>query len=92
MSYIDISHAHQLEHSDVKELADEIAAELAASYSMEYAWEDDVLYFERSGAYGQIDIDDNEIRIQAELSFPINLMQHRVESEINKMLKKHFAD
>ena len=92
MAYIDISHAHQLEHSDVKELAGEIAVELAESYSMEYAWEDDVLYFERTGAYGQIDIDESEIRIQAELSFPINLMQHSIESEIKKMLKKYFND
>ena len=92
MAYIDISHDHQLEHGEVKQLADEIAAELCECYSMEYAWEDGILYFERSGAYGQIEIDDKDIRVQAELSFPLNLMQNRIEAEINKVLKKHFAD
>ncbi len=91
MSYIDISHTHQLDHDDAKALADEVAADLAGNYSVEYAWENGVLYFERSGAYGQIDIDDSEIRIQAELSFPLNLLKHSIESEIQKVLKQHLV-
>jgi len=91
MSQIYISHAHDFSHAEAKDIADEIATKLAENYSIEYAWEDDVLYFERTGVYGQIEIDADNIVVQAKLAFPINLMQSRVESEINKIMAAHFS-
>lgn len=91
MSQIYISHAHDFTNGEAKEIADEIAVKLAENYSINYEWEDDVLYFERGGVYGQIEVDKDNILIQAELSFPLNLLQGRVEEEINKVMQAHFV-
>lgn len=90
MSQIYISHTHDFSNGEAREIADEIAVTLAKNYSIDYEWEDDVLYFERGGVYGQIEVNKKSIVIQAELSFPLNLLQHKIETEINKVMQTHF--
>ncbi len=91
MSQVYISHKHDFTNGEAKEIANEIALKLAENYAIEYEWEDEVLYFERTGVYGQIEIDDQHILVQAELSFPLNLLQHKVETEVNKIMQAHFV-
>ncbi|MCF6226156.1 MAG: polyhydroxyalkanoic acid system family protein [Xanthomonadales bacterium] len=91
MSQIYISKKHSCSNSEAKEIADEIALTLSENYSIDYEWTDDVLYFERSGVYGQIEISKDNILVQAELSFPVNLLQGRIEAEINKVVDAHFS-
>ena len=91
MSQIHISHTHDFSNGEARQIADEIALTLAENYSIDYEWEDDVLYFERGGVYGQIEVDKDAILIQAELSFPLNLLQNRIETEINKVMQAHFV-
>lgn len=91
MAQIYISKQHTCSNGEAKEIADEIALTLAENYSIDYEWIDDVLYFERVGVYGQIEIHENNILVQAELSFPVNLLQSRIETEINKVVDAHFS-
>ncbi len=91
MSQIYISKKHSCSNGEAKEIADEIALTLSENYSIDYEWTDDVLYFERSGVYGQIEISKDNILVQAELSFPVNLLQGRIEAEINKVVDAHFS-
>lgn len=91
MTQLYISKEHTCSNGEAKEIANEIALTLAENYSIDYEWIDDVLYFERSGVYGQIEIDKDTILVQAELSFPVNLLQSRIEAEVSKVMDSHFS-
>lgn len=91
MSQIYIAKEHTCSRGEAKEIANDIALTLAENYSIDYEWVDDVLYFERGGVYGQIEVEENNILVQAELSFPVNLLQSRIETEICKVMEAHFS-
>lgn len=91
MSQIYIAKEHTCSRGEAKEIANDIALTLAENYSIDYEWVDDVLYFERGGVYGQIEVEENNILVQAELSFPVNLLQSRIETEIYKVMEAHFS-
>ncbi len=90
MAIIDIRREHSLDIGAAKRVADELAADLANEFSIEYEWEDEVLYFERPGAYGHISVDENHIEVQAELNFLLSALKNRIETEIHHVLDSHF--
>jgi len=91
MSIIDINHKHDLNLEQAQAIADELAADLANEFSIEYGWDEDVLYFERPGVHGQIDVDEQNIRIQATLNFLLLALKGRIEAEIQQVLSHHFS-
>ena len=91
MSLIDIKRAHGLSPEDARQLANDLAADLAEEFSIEYGWEDDVLYFERTGVHGQINVDDSHIYIQAQLGFMLLFLKPQIEAEIESVLGEHFS-
>ena len=91
MSVIDINHKHDLSLEQAQAVADELAADLAREFSIEYGWDEEVLYFERPGVHGQIDVDDQNIRIQARLNFLLLALKGRIEAEIEQVLSHHFS-
>ena len=92
MSYIDIKRTHHLTPEGARELANDLAVDLAEEFAIEYGWEDDVLYFERSGVHGRIDVDETHIQIQAQLGFLLVFLKPRIEEEIESVLGEHFKN
>lgn len=91
MSHIDIKRTHSLTPEEARQLANDLAVDLAEEFSIEYGWQDDVLYFERTGVQGQIIVDENHIHIQAQLGFLLLFLKPRIEEEIESVLGDHFS-
>jgi putative polyhydroxyalkanoate system protein len=91
MSRIDICAHHEMNHAHAQEAADELAADLAEKFSIDYGWDEDVIHFERPGVYGMITVGEDEIRIQAKLDIFLALLKRRIEEEIVSYLQEHFG-
>ena len=92
MSFIDIKRTHRLTPEEARQLANDLAVDLAEEFSIDYGWEEEVLYFERPGVHGQINVDENHIHIQAQLGFLLVFLKPRIEEEIESVLADHFKD
>ena len=91
MSTIDIHAFHQLSQADAQQAADELAADLAEKFGIDYGWDGDVIHFERPGAYGSIAVGAHEIHISAELGILLIMLKTRIEDEIRHYLTTHFS-
>jgi len=91
MSKIDICAMHEMDHESAQQAADELAADLAEKFAIEYGWDDDVIYFERTGVNGNITVADGKIHIQAQLGLLLTVLKGRIEEEIRHYLQSHFG-
>lgn len=91
MSQIDIFAHHEMNHASAQEAANELAADLAEKFSIDYGWDEDAIHFERPGVHGMITVGESEIRIQAELGIFLTLLKGRIEEEILSYLREHFS-
>jgi len=91
MSHIDIHARHRMSHAQAKRAAEELAADLAEKFDVEYHWEGDHIHFERSGASGTITVASDEVRIEARLGLMLVFLKHRIEDEIVRYLSEHFG-
>lgn len=91
MSLIDIHAHHEMNQAHAQQAADELAADLAEKFSIDYGWDEDIIHFERPGVHGMITVSGNEIRIQAELGILLTLLKTRIEEEIVSYLETHFS-
>jgi putative polyhydroxyalkanoate system protein len=90
MSDIDIHAHHQMSHEDAQHAADELAADLAEQFAINYGWDEDVINFERPGVHGQILVRNSEIRVTARLGFLLMFLKPRIEQEVVRYLSEHF--
>jgi putative polyhydroxyalkanoate system protein len=91
VSTIDIHAHHTLSHEDALQAADELSADLAKKFGIDYGWEEEVIHFERPGVNGQIVVQDSELRIKANLGFMLMMLKGPIEQEIFRYLKDHFG-
>ena len=91
MSLIDIRALHQLNHADAQQAADDLAADLAQKFDIDYGWKRNVIHFERQGVSGTITVGKREIRIKAHLGFLLSFLKGRIEEEITQYLESHFG-
>jgi len=89
VSTIDIHAHHTLSHEDALTAADELSADLAKKFGIDYGWEDEVIHFERPGVNGQITVQETELRIQANLGFMLMMLKGPIEQEIVSYLQEH---
>ena len=91
MANIDINAQHSMSREQAQEAADRLSQSLADKFGIEYGWDQDVIHFERPGVYGQIEVSETIIHIQAQLGFMLTLLQGPIEQEINRHLREHFG-
>ena len=91
MSHIDMCAMHAMSREDAQEAADELAADLAEKFEIDYGWEGDHIHFERPGVHGTITVRENEIRIKAVLGLLLIFLKPRIEEEITQYLQNHFG-
>ncbi len=72
-------------------MADDLAADLAEKFAINYGWDDDTIVFDRVGVSGEILVDADQVHVRARLGLLLRYMKPAVEREINRYLDEHFA-
>lgn len=90
MSNIDISHSHSLSMKKARAVAEDLAEQLAQQYDLDYEWDANTLNFHRSGVSGNINVTKDSIDIKAKLGWLLAAMRGMIETEIHRVLGKHF--
>ena len=91
MSYIDMHARHSMSRDEAQAAADDLAADLARKFDIDYGWEGDHIHFERPGVNGHITVREREIRIQAQLGLMLMFLKPQIENEITRYLRDHFG-
>ena len=91
MADIDIERAHSLPMAEAQQLVDKIATEMGDKMGLECTKNGNNIAFKRSGVDGEITLDENAIRIQAELGFMMKAMKPMIVGAINKRLDEVLA-
>ncbi len=91
MSTIAVTRTHGMTLKKAKAAAEEIAAELAEEFDICYAWEGNVLHFERTGVEGSITVDRKHVTVQARLGLMLMLLRTRIEQEIHRFCDEQFG-
>jgi putative polyhydroxyalkanoate system protein len=87
MSQINVRARHSMSEEDAQNAADDLAADLAEKFDIEYGWDGDFIHFERPGVHGKITVRENEIRIKAHLGLMLVFLKPLIEEEIARYLK-----
>lgn len=91
MSRIKIRRAHALSPERAREAAEKMAGRLNEVFDMEFAWEDEMLYFRRSDLDGRLILGHKEVVIDARLGFLLAMMQPSIEESIHAHLDQIFG-
>mgnify|MGYP001615493909 CR=1 FL=1 len=92
MSDIRIRRAHALAPRHARKAAEKMSERLSQAFDMEFAWEGEVLRFQRSGVDGQLTLGHKEVIIDAQLGFLLALMKPKIEQSIHENLDKIFGE
>lgn len=86
MARINVERSHNLGRSAVRVKAEQLAERLAREYDVRYQWRGDTLEFKRSGADGQIEVSDDQVRVEVKLGLLLSAMSGSIKREIEKAL------
>ena len=89
MRRINIQRKHTLGREKARLAVEELAAELAESLALSYAWQEDRLVFKRDGAGGEIEVTDTDVYVTIRLGLLFTPMKGMVENEIARYLDEH---
>lgn len=86
MSHIVIYRPHELSHEQARQAVETLISQLAERYEVDYHWQEDSLYFTRTGVGGQIDLEPGAIHINIQLGFLLAPIKSALEQEIQRQL------
>jgi putative polyhydroxyalkanoate system protein len=90
MARIDIVRTHTIGREKARKAVDRIAADIASKLQADTRWQGDTLEFNRSGAKGRIDVEDDRVHVNVELGLMLSPMRGVVEQQINSYLDQYF--
>ena len=88
MSDIRIRRSHSKPLDEARKAAEKMAKQLSKDFDLEYAWDGNVLRFERSGVDGELHVTTREVRLEAKLGFLLAFLKPRIEAEVESQLDK----
>lgn len=91
MNDIAIRRKHGKTPAAARAAAEHMVCELKAEFDLDYAWEDDVLRFKRSGVAGELAIAGDEVALNIHLGFLLSALKPAIEREVHKFFDKNFA-
>ena len=91
MSSIRISREHGTTVKKAREAVEEIAAELAAEFDVQYEWEGSTLHFHRAGVEGTMTVERKTLEIDARLGMLVSMLKSRIEREIHRYCDERFG-
>ena len=86
MPGIDIRHAHSMPKAKARKAIEDVARKLAERFDIEYAWDGDVLNFNRSGVDGKIALEPKQLHVSAQLGFLLSALKGPSENESRRVL------
>lgn len=92
MSEIRVRRSHSMPHARARKEAEKIAVDLRDKYELEYAWEGDVIRFERTGVTGRLVVGKDEVHLEAKLGFLLAFLKPTIEGHINENFDRVFND
>jgi putative polyhydroxyalkanoate system protein len=91
MPEITIVQEHKLTPKKAREAAQKVAERMAAEYDMEWEWEGDVLFFERSGVQGSLTLEDKKAEMFIKLGFLMGAFASTIEAKVAENMRKVFG-
>jgi putative polyhydroxyalkanoate system protein len=88
MAKIHIKRQHHLGQEVAKERVEEVAKKLQDKLNAKWAWQGNSLRFERTGASGRVDVDNDHVEFNIKLSLVLAPMKGKIESAIQDQLNK----
>jgi putative polyhydroxyalkanoate system protein len=88
MSDIRIRRPHSKPLDEARKAAEKMAKQLRKDFDLDYAWDGNVLRFERSGVDGELHVTTKEVRLEAKLGFLLTFLKPRIEAEVESQLDK----
>ena len=91
MSSISITRKHTRTLKDARTAVDKVAAAITRKFSVEHAWDDNVLNFSRSGVEGHIALTKGQVQVNVKLGFLLMALRAPIEREIERVLDEEFS-
>lgn len=88
MSVIKVSREHQLNHEEVKQIAEDMVVSLAQEFGVKYHWESETVKFKGAGAKGHMTLLPGQVDLKMELSFLLIPLKSKIEASIVRRLDK----
>jgi putative polyhydroxyalkanoate system protein len=91
MSHINIHRTHVLSHEQARDAAEEVASHLRDRFQLDYRWDGNTLFFERSGVNGHMEVGEQDVHIVARLGFLLIPLKGVFEREIHRHMDELFT-
>jgi putative polyhydroxyalkanoate system protein len=88
MPTISVVRKHALSHKKAKAAAEKVAKELKQRFGLDYAWNGDIVEFERPGVTGTMRVGKDRIALDASLGWLLTPIKPAIEREIATQLDK----
>ena len=89
MATIQIHRKHQLDLPDIRSRAEGLADTLVAKFGGQFHWQDDQLFYERSGVDACISCGSDDISVAIKLGMMMSAIRGTIETEVNNSLDKY---
>ncbi len=91
MAVIRVKRQHKLGAREARAAVDRIAQKLQKSLDADCRWVGSTLKFKRSGASGQIDVNDDELEINIKLGMVLSPLKGKIEKSIEEEIDQHLT-
>jgi putative polyhydroxyalkanoate system protein len=92
MPKIEISKKHNFSKEEARTKVDQVANDLKDKYGLKTSWEsEDLLKFSRTGAKGQISLEEGAVTVKLDLSMVLSALKTKAEQRINAKLNEEFS-
>jgi putative polyhydroxyalkanoate system protein len=91
MADIELQRDHSLGINDGRAAVQHVADDLQEVLNASYNWDGNTLHFKGSGASGNIEVAESQIRVNIDLNFLLRPMRSQVEAEAERYLDRHLG-
>lgn len=90
MADIELTRSHSLGVDGGRDAVEKVARELDSDLGIQYEWTESTLRFRGQGTDGRIEVEEQSIQLQMNLSAFLQPVRGRIESEAEQYLDRHF--
>ena len=91
MAVIRVKRNHKLGAREVRAAVDKVAQKLRKELDADCRWVGSSLQFTRSGASGQIDVNDEELEVNINLGMVLSPLKRKIEKSIEEEIDQHLT-
>ncbi len=90
MANIHITHNYTMPADELRAKLDELASEMTSRYQLQCSWPaEDCMKFQRSGASGEIRIDEGRLALNMKLGLMLGAFKSTIEKDIRKFVTEN---